>query len=68
MDSKREKDAPRSAGRKPKYVKPALLASYTQKELNAVFGTAYGQSHVDLFRPTCPPGPWPPSGPCPSFD
>lgn len=57
------KDSSRPA-KKPKYVKPAVLASYSEQELRDEFSHAYGQTHVDLFG-RCPPGPWPPTGPCP---
>ncbi len=56
----------RRAG-KPEYVKPAVLATYTDEELKEEFSTAYGQTHVDLFITGCPPGPWPPGHPCSPF-
>ncbi len=49
---------------KPEYVKPTVVATYTDEQLKEEFSTAYGQTHVDLFSP-CPPGPWQPEGPCP---
>ncbi len=52
---------------KPRYVKPAVIATYTDEQLKEEFSTAYGQTHVDLFFTSCPPGPWPPEGPCPPY-
>ncbi len=55
-----------SSAAKPEYIKPAVVATYTEEQLREEFSTAYGQTHVDLFA-KCPPGPWPPQGPCPPF-
>ncbi len=41
----------REGAKKPRYVKPAVLASYAERDLKEEFSEAYGQTHVDLFGP-----------------
>ena len=35
----------------PKYVKPAVVATYSEQELEKEFAHVYGHTFVDLFGP-----------------
>ncbi len=52
MKSEITKAADAEAGaKKPKYVKPEVVASYSERDLEEELSEAYGQTHVDLFGP-----------------